>query len=140
MNVEVLGEDFMGAGTVQDTLSQAAKQVTTAFISSKLTPTQKAKLAKLQQEYGINPLPAYQGSDVQLPQEGFDFQKNLPYIIVGGVLVIGALVMLSTKRVRSNPARRRMTGWHTIHGKKLFFGYAKGRLGWHRPRRRSRSR
>ena len=79
MNVDVLGDD------VSDSLAIIGMSIGKT-LGGRLTPTQKAALDKVT-------------IDLQEPK-GFDFQKNMPFIIAGAAVIIGALVMFGTMKSR----------------------------------------
>jgi hypothetical protein len=117
MNVQVLGSDIVygadsaGSNIFTDMVSgissffksdtgKVVAQAVASSVGQKLTPTQKAQLANIQEAAGITPMPQNYTTPGYYPSQGFDYQKNLPYLIVGGAVVVGLMMMLATKGAR----------------------------------------
>ena len=112
MNVQVLGDDIayggdflssIGTGFTKFLQSDTGKVVTTILTDvGRTTPTDKAQIANMQTAAGLDPQALNNGSRTQviIPQAS-TLDKSLPYIIIGGSLLIGAILLFSTKRPRT---------------------------------------
>lgn len=114
MNVQVLGDDICyGADSMWGSFgksvsgffkSDTGKVVTAAVTSSigqKLTQTQKAQLANIQEAAGITALPqnwTTPAGPTVVQQPPAPSYTN--YYIVGGALLIGLVIMLGTRSRR----------------------------------------
>ena len=115
MNVEVLGDDITyGAdmswlssawnGFTNFVTSDTGKQVTGALLNvaaERLSPTQKAQVSQMQSAAGMQPIIYNYGTPqpVVLPQPG-GIKPAIPYIIIGGAVLVGAAIMLGTRKPR----------------------------------------
>ena len=104
------GDDIMYDGWLEDASksisgffqSDTGKVVTQAVATSvgqRLTPTQKAQWANIQEAAGISPYPVNPQTGMQNPN-AFDYQKNMPYLIAGGAVLIGLIMILGTRKSR----------------------------------------
>jgi len=114
MNVQVLGDDICyGADSMWDSLSKSVtgfftsdtgKVVTaavTSYVGQKLKPTQKAQLAHNLEAAGITALPQSWKSWTTLPVPLIPQKDNIvPYLIIGGAVLVGLVVMLGTRHRR----------------------------------------
>jgi hypothetical protein len=94
--------DVLTKGVTDFFKSDTGKVVTQAVTSSigqRLTPTQKASLANLNEQMGITPMPG-QYPPLPFPSQGFDWQKNAPYLIAGGAALVGLLIVVGTSKRR----------------------------------------
>lgn len=86
--------------------SDTGKVVATAVVGTAIaamTPTQKAQLAQAQTAAGMTPqaISAVSGSPVAIPtgKPSF-FTANAPWLIIGGVAVVGGIMMFATMKKR----------------------------------------
>jgi hypothetical protein len=100
MNVEVLGGDYTQElgdfdwEEVGQTLIDTAIGMTAAFVGQRLTPTQKAvaqQVTNTSTSMSSNPPPK--------PEKTF-MEQNGTYIMIGGAVLIGVIVMMKTRRSR----------------------------------------
>jgi len=110
--VEMMGGWFSDvAGTLVNAVKTVIKSPTgkalgTAIVGAavaKMTPTQKAQLAQAQTAAGMTPqaLSDVSGSQVAIPtgKPSF-FAQNAPWLIIGGVTIVGGIVLFATMKKR----------------------------------------
>lgn len=66
-------------------------------VGQRMTPTDKANLQQIQNAVGLNPMP-YQAVSQTPVDFGKPMSDKLPYIIIGGAVLIGALIMFGTRK------------------------------------------
>lgn len=96
MNVHVLGNDHPLGLDISDVggflkeLAPVAKEVAVGYVGKRLTPTQKSVVQQ------VTSTSASISSPKPPPKSDF-FKDNMSYILIGGAVLVGLVVMMKTR-------------------------------------------